>query len=292
MIVNSSVAAKSLLEALEIVKSNATVWRAAHIHIPSMKNAWDILSLQAAIQNMRKCIPDHHMAQAFFCETGDVFILLRGASAELMAKIQDITVLSLSKGQESRGITKTSYELGTQWSQLKEVAAKISLESQEYHVVKEVPVDERVKNVLSRADMNFVQSLIKLREKRKHLYILIAEDDDLLQQYVSSMLTDYTLIKARKGEDVLVSYLLNAPDMVFLDIELPEIDGHRLLEEMKKVDRDVFAVMMSGHTQMKHVKRSIQIGAKGFVAKPFQKEKIKSCVEVCANLKGLYAMSG
>ncbi len=292
MIVNSSAAAKSLLEALEMVKSNAAVWRAVHVYIPSMKNSWDMMNLQTAIQNIRKCIPDHYMAQAFFCETGDVFILLRDASAELMAKVQEITVLSLSKGQECREVTKTLYELGTQWSQLKEMTAKISIESQKYLVVKEMPVDERVNHVLSRTNMNFVQSLIKLREKRKHLHILIAEDDDLLQQYVSSMLTDYTLIKARKGEDVLVSYLLNAPDMVFLDIELPEINGHRLLEEMKKVDRDVFAVMMSGHTQMKHVKRSIQAGAKGFVAKPFQKEKIKSCVEACANLKGLYAMSG
>jgi two-component system chemotaxis response regulator CheY len=290
MIINSSEAAKSLLETLDSLKSQAGAWKAVYLQVPSLRSAKDMMSIQSAIQNMRKHTSEHYQSQVFFCDSGDVFILLKGASMSLVSKVHDIAFAILA-GDKSSTPSKV-FELGTQWSLLKEMATKIAKESKGSLVPESVSVDQRIDRILRRVDMDYMQNMLKGRADRKGVSILVAEDDDIMQQYVSAMLSDYTLIKAKIGEDVLVSYLLNAPDMVLLDIDLPQIDGHRLMQEIFKLDQEAFIVMMSGHTQLKHVKRSIDAGARGFVAKPFQEAKLRSSVEVCANLKDLYNLSG
>ncbi len=69
-------------------------------------------------------------------------------------------------------------------------------------------------------------------------------------------------------------YLTYAPDIVFLDIELPDIEGHRLAQLLKAIDPNAYIVMVTANNYAEDVAKAIENGAKGFIVKPYSKDKI------------------
>lgn len=63
--------------------------------------------------------------------------------------------------------------------------------------------------------------------------------------------------------------------LVFLDIDMPKQDGLMTLEQLKERYTDIFVVMVSGHTTIDNIRGALESGANGFIAKPFNIEKIK-----------------
>lgn len=59
------------------------------------------------------------------------------------------------------------------------------------------------------------------------------------------------------------------PDIVILDINLPEIDGLNLLPLLKNIKSDLLAVFISGSFKKEYIKRAVELGAMGFFTKPF-----------------------
>lgn len=66
--------------------------------------------------------------------------------------------------------------------------------------------------------------------------------------------------------------------LVFLDIDMPEQDGLMTLEQLKKRFPELFTVMVSGHTTIDNIRGALESGANGFIAKPFNLEKIKEAL--------------
>ena len=71
------------------------------------------------------------------------------------------------------------------------------------------------------------------------------------------------------------------PDLVFIDISLPDGSGHNLLQWMLQVNPDTFGVMFSGYSDTDNVWKSIDTGAKGFIAKPFDAGKMLHFINMC-----------
>lgn len=67
-------------------------------------------------------------------------------------------------------------------------------------------------------------------------------------------------------------------DIVFLDIELPDGDGKNLIAEIVKHSPNTNVVMVSAHSDLQEVQRSLEQGSKGFVVKPFSPQKIASTI--------------
>ena len=85
---------------------------------------------------------------------------------------------------------------------------------------------------------------------------------------------DYTVITAADGASAKQAYLLHAPDVVFLDIGLPDINGHDVLKNIISADPTAYVVMLSANSSRTDILRAMQTGAKGFVGKPFSKAKL------------------
>ncbi len=84
------------------------------------------------------------------------------------------------------------------------------------------------------------------------------------------------VLQAATGHEAMSLFNTNLPDVVFLDIELPDLDGQTLLKDMKQKKHNVHVVMVSAHGSVDNVKESIHLGAHGFIVKPFSPRKISS----------------
>ncbi|MFT6133056.1 MAG: two-component system chemotaxis response regulator CheY [Shewanella psychromarinicola] len=66
----------------------------------------------------------------------------------------------------------------------------------------------------------------------------------------------------------------NSIDLVYLDIELPNISGLKVLKEIRKAEPGIMVVMVSGESSAENVTTAIKTGANGFIVKPFNSGRI------------------
>jgi two-component system chemotaxis response regulator CheY len=124
------------------------------------------------------------------------------------------------------------------------------------------------------------QTALQNRESRENLLIMIVEDQQFSLSMLNSFLKkDYDVITASNGQEALVKYVTYAPDILFLDIEIPSVDGHRVRDIVTKMDPDSFIFMVTASNYKKDVQKAISGGAKGFVIKPYTKAKIYECID-------------
>lgn len=130
------------------------------------------------------------------------------------------------------------------------------------------------------ADRFKVNSISVRRERRDHPVVQVIEDDRFTASYTSNILAkEYDLVLSRNGEDGILHYIENAPDIIFIDIHLPGLSGHEVLESLKAIDPNVFAVMLSADTVKDNIVKSAEGGANNFLKKPFSKDRILNIVK-------------
>jgi len=120
----------------------------------------------------------------------------------------------------------------------------------------------------------------KLRRARHPAHVLVVDDDPLTRRVVVGALGEsHAMITEESARGGLASYLMHAPDVVFLDIGLPDIDGFSVLEQILALDPDAFIVMFSSHSDTININKAFKSGAKGFVPKPFRKDMLERYIE-------------
>ena len=78
----------------------------------------------------------------------------------------------------------------------------------------------------------------------------------------------YTVITAKNGEEGIIRYSENFPDLVLLDVGMPGIGGIKSLQEMMSVDSKAKVVIMSGYSGDGNIEEAKILGAKAFLQKP------------------------
>jgi two-component system chemotaxis response regulator CheY len=134
-------------------------------------------------------------------------------------------------------------------------------------------------------DAELLKNLKERREKNEKTKILLIEDDAFSRRMVKNILSkESDVIEAENGSEALIKYVQHAPHIVFLDINLPDANGMELLERLIEIDDGAFVIMLSGNSVRENIIGSIQKGAKGFVTKPFPKEKLFHYLNAYNNL--------
>lgn len=127
------------------------------------------------------------------------------------------------------------------------------------------------------ADASLRSSVPVRRGRRPERLALIVEDDYAIATWAAQILSaECDIIHVRSGEEAIASYLEYAPDIVFLNVHLPGIDGHRTLRALRKADPVAFVVMFSSDPARTHVLRACEEGASGFLCKPATGERLVS----------------
>ena len=78
--------------------------------------------------------------------------------------------------------------------------------------------------------------------------------------------------EAENGEEAMKRYLQLRPDIVTMDITMPEMDGVEALKAIRAKDSNAKIIMISAMGQEAHVKDAILNGAKGFIVKPWKED--------------------
>ncbi len=111
--------------------------------------------------------------------------------------------------------------------------------------------------------------------------VLIVDDAAFMRMSIRNMLSNYEFEIVGEAENGLMAiekYKELQPDIVTLDITMPEMDGLQALRVIKKLDPSASVVMVSALGQEARMKEAIIYGAKGFIVKPFKEEIIVSAL--------------
>ena len=111
--------------------------------------------------------------------------------------------------------------------------------------------------------------------------VLIVDDAAFMRMMIKDILekNGYEVVgEAENGNVAVEKYKELSPDLVTMDITMPEKDGISALKEIKEVDPDAKVIMCSAMGQQAMVIDAIQAGAKDFIVKPFQADRVIEAV--------------
>jgi len=112
--------------------------------------------------------------------------------------------------------------------------------------------------------------------------ILIVDDAAFMRMMIKDILTknDYEVVgEAENGLKAVEKFKELSPDLVLMDITMPELDGIQAVKQIKEFDSTAKVVMCSAMGQQAMVIESIQAGAKDFIVKPFQAERVIEAIQ-------------
>jgi len=111
--------------------------------------------------------------------------------------------------------------------------------------------------------------------------VLVVDDAPFIRNLLRDMLKSagYEVLEATNGKDALTQYNKTKPDLVTLDIMMPEMDGIETLKAIKNIDPTASVVMITSLEQKRKIEDSILSGTKGFITKPFRKAEVLGIID-------------
>lgn len=112
--------------------------------------------------------------------------------------------------------------------------------------------------------------------------IMIVDDAAFMRLILKQMLASHDLevvAEAANGLEAIRQYEIHRPDVVTMDITMPEMDGVEAVKQLKAVDPDVKVIMCSAMGQQQMILSAIGAGAIDFIVKPYQADRVISSIK-------------
>ena len=112
--------------------------------------------------------------------------------------------------------------------------------------------------------------------------IMVVDDAAFMRMMIKKDLNENgydNLIEAQDGAEAVKKYEEEKPDMVFMDITMPNMDGLQALKKIREADPNAKVVMCTAMGQESMVVDAIQSGASDFIVKPFDAKRIAQTVK-------------
>ena len=117
------------------------------------------------------------------------------------------------------------------------------------------------------------------------IIIVIAEDEQMIRELIRFSLekANYTVLAASNGREALDLILENDPDLIILDIRMPEMDGYEVMRALKgdSATQTIPVIFLTAKTQDADVLQGLDMGAVEYIKKPFSPR------ELVARVKGV-----
>ena len=117
--------------------------------------------------------------------------------------------------------------------------------------------------------------------------ILVTDDSKIARKMVIKTLNEATqnqleIFEAHNGQEALDLYKEKNPDLTFLDLTMPVMDGFEALEKIKEFDKNAKVIVLSADIQKMSVDRVLALGAFNFIKKPIDLEKTQQILKKIA----------
>ncbi len=110
--------------------------------------------------------------------------------------------------------------------------------------------------------------------------VLVVDDAQFMRMRCARLLTEngFEVVEAENGAQAIQVYQQHKPDVVLMDITMPEMDGLTALKELRSRHPDARVVMLTALGQQGIVIEAIKSGARDFIVKPFDTERVLTAV--------------
>lgn len=111
--------------------------------------------------------------------------------------------------------------------------------------------------------------------------VLVVDDAAFMRMMIKDILTknNYEIVgEAENGLKAIEKWQELRPDLTTMDITMPEMDGITAVKEIKKIDANAKIIMCSAMGQQGMVIEAIQSGARDFIVKPFQPDRVLEAI--------------
>ena len=111
--------------------------------------------------------------------------------------------------------------------------------------------------------------------------LLVVDDEEAYRLLLKKFFTQegYSVVLASCGKQGLESFEEIAPDLVLLDIRLPDIDGIEVLERMKRLNKECPVIMVTGYASVASAIKAVKLGAEDYMIKPLRLHELRVSVE-------------
>jgi len=109
--------------------------------------------------------------------------------------------------------------------------------------------------------------------------ILVANDTKEIYELISDYIEEQEVIWANDGEVAIEIYKKEKPDIVFMDILMPLLNGVEAIKRIKEFDKDAIIIVLSGIENEEVIKEAISAGAKKYIILPITKKELLSVIE-------------
>lgn len=159
---------------------------------------------------------------------------------------------------------------------------------------KEGKVEFAVRPILNSDLVKHCRKLLKLSptgeeaddegEEKKH--ILVCDDSPIILRTIKAMLEDnYDISASKSGEQALRLLKNKKVDLILLDYEMPEMDGHEVLERLRADEetRDIPVIFLTGVSSREHILRVLKLKPMGYLLKPPVRSRLVESIEAAVN---------
>jgi len=111
--------------------------------------------------------------------------------------------------------------------------------------------------------------------------ILIVDDSPVARKILKSCIlreNEFEFHEAADGRAALEAFKGVRPDITFMDITMPEMDGMRCLEEIMKINEKAIVIMCTADVQVHSIGKAMSLGALSFIRKPASKETVQKAL--------------
>ncbi len=115
--------------------------------------------------------------------------------------------------------------------------------------------------------------------------VMIVDDAEFMRMIIRDILLMHgheVVAEVGDGEEAIQTYLEVKPDLVLMDIIMPDMDGKEALQKLLVMDPEAKVVMCSSLGQQTLITESMKIGAMGFIVKPFESDEILDVIRKIA----------
>ena len=122
-----------------------------------------------------------------------------------------------------------------------------------------------------------------MKSKSKRAKIMVVDDEPNIIQTLQDRLemNDYTVISACNGKEGLDKAINEKPDIILLDVIMPIMDGHEMLERLRKTEagKGIAVIMLSARSQTDDIARASSCGIEDYIIKPFDLSELLAKIE-------------